>query len=242
VLISGACKSRKPLVTDTRKNTDSLTFGALPAGKDSLLRKNWEYFSTRMATDYTDPEQELSGTISLRMRRDSIIWFSISAALGIQVAKGIITNDSVKILDLYNKKYSRYKVSKLSETFGADIGLRELQNIIIGNPIFDTMVYRRELNSKSWYAEKTPLYNMVFAKDLSLPDSTYIHQKGSKRQINATYEGSKSAGSFWVAEKMLILALGDAKTVRLVIEFTTASDAFIPSYPFVVPEGYDMEE
>lgn len=242
VVIAGtACKSRKKVVMEQPRQFDSLFLGEVKNEKDSLLRKNWEYFSGRLAVNYITEDNELSGNISLRMRKDSIIWFSVSASIGIQVLKGIITKDSIHILDLYEKKYSKYGIQQLSGTFGAEIGLRELQNLLIGNPVFDTLVYRQDSASKAWFAANPPLSNVHFCNDFTAPDSIYLTQKGSMNQLKTIYTGNKSAGAFAVAEKMIATAFTDSKTVRLEIEFTTASDAFIPSYPFSVPENYERE-
>lgn len=234
-----ACKSRKHQVVQAPVILDTAQFSGPSTGRDSLLRKDWQYFSGRLAVDYTSEEQSLSGTISLRMKRDSILWFSASAALGIQVAKGIITRDSVKILDLYEKRYMAYGIEELGSMFGVNLGLRELQNLILANPVFDSLTYRRNGSGHNWFAVENPLSNILTARDFSAADSSFLTQKGSMRQLMVAYSGQKTAGSFNVPAMMMALASSEAKTVRLDIEFTTASDAPIPSYPFAVPPDYE---
>jgi hypothetical protein len=97
------------------------------------------------------------------------------------------------------------------------------------------------MNSGGWFGTRAPLQNVIFTKYFSQPDSSYITQESNMKQLKASYYGTKSAGAFQVAETMLVLGMGDKKTVRMDIEFTNASDAFIPSYPFSVPEGYTIE-
>ena len=173
------------------------------------------------------------------MRKDSIIWFSISATIGIQIMKGIITKDQVQILDLFNKKYYKYSIAELGNKFGGDIGLRELQNLIIGNPIFDTLVYQKDIQGKRWISENPPISNLMYASDFHLPDSSLVIQKGSTKQLKTKYFGSLSTGSFSVAKIFQIITLSASNTIRLDLEFKTASDAVIPSYPFSVPDGYE---
>lgn len=235
----GACKSRKHQVVQAPVLLDTTQLSDQSSGPDSLLRKDWQYFSGRLAVDYTSEEQSLSGTISLRMKRDSILWFSASAALGIQVAKGIITRDSVKILDLYEKRYMAYGIEELGSMFGVNLGLHELQNLILANPVFDTLTYKRNGGTRNWFAVENPLTNILTAGDFSAPDSSFLTQKGSMRQLMVSYNGQKTAGRFNVPALMMVLASSEAKSVRLDIEFTTASDAPIPSYPFAVPPDYE---
>lgn len=241
----GACHSKKKLITDKPISIDSLPMAdSLSIMKgDGINRKGWEYFSGRLGVDYSDGENEdMSGNISLRMRRDSIIWFSVSVAMGIQVAKGIITHDSVTILDLYHKEYVTYGISDLSATLGTEVSLRNLQNIILGNPVFDTLSYRYDTASRGWFAAEPPVTNLLFTNGSNNVDSSFVVQKGTGRQLKALYEGNRSAGSFDVAETLWLTAFGDKKTVRFRIAFTTASDAFIPSYPFRIPDDYRKKE
>ncbi|MBS3915861.1 MAG: DUF4292 domain-containing protein [Bacteroidetes bacterium] len=252
----GSCKSRKHISrrdAEIQNRQDSLNISHLFDSMennlknqtykvDSLKRIEWEYFSSRMAVDYSGVDQDLSFNVSLRMRKDSIIWFSVSAALGIQVMKGIVTADSVKLLDLYNKKYTQYSIKQLGELLGAEIGLRELQNLILSNPLYDKMSYVMNENKAFHYAINGQLLNGIYSRNYTMPDSVFVQQNNSLRQLRASYTGLKNAGAFDVAEKMVILATGDAKNVRMDIEFTTATDAYIPSYPFVVPPDYEIEK
>ena len=55
-------------------------------------------------------------TINIRMKSDSIIWISISPLLGIEVARVVATQDSIKFLD--RLKLSRFQgVPPLSEKY-----------------------------------------------------------------------------------------------------------------------------
>lgn len=235
-----SCKSRKKITESARPTVDSVVFVNQTNGKDSLLRQKWEHFSGRIAVDFQDDEQSQSGLINLRMRRDSIIWFSVNAAMGIQVLKGVVTKDSIRYLDLFNKKYYAYGISALGNQLGAEIGLHELQNLFIGNPVFDTMVYVPDPSrSNGWIAVSHPVSSEVFCNHFSYPDSTFLVQKGSNREMKALYSGTKSAGSFLVPSILDLTGYSASKTVRLKLEFKTASDAVIPSYPFTVPEGYE---
>lgn len=231
-----SCHTRKKLVTTQPK----VTFTSIPHSQDSLLRQPWEYLSCRLAVDYIG-EEEQSLSVSMRMRRDSIIWFSVSANAGIQiqVMKGIITRDSIKAIEMIHKKYYRFGIAELGNRFGASLGLRELQNLFIGNPVFDTLVYKTDSVSKAWIAWNPPVANQVFAGNFVRPDSTLLIQKGSPRTLHTAYSGQFEAGNLVLSQFMNLLAEGASNTVRLNFEFKTASDAFIPSYPFTVPDGYD---
>lgn len=240
--LAGACKSKKAVVTTQpvtigNHNADSVSVVALKG--DNINRKSWNYFSDRLNIDYVSGDGgEMSGTLSLRMRNDSILWFSVSVAFGIQVAKGIITRDSVLVLDLYHKEYMRLGIQDLSTMLGASVSLRELQNLIVSNPIFDTTFYQKDIPSGGWYSAKPPITNVIFTNSNGNIDTSFIAEKEKNRQIKVIYEGEQRSGSFSVPQQMQLTAIGDKNTVRLQASFTNPSDAFIPSYPFSIPSGY----
>ena len=244
ILIFTACHSKKKLV-DERIKIDNLPKSdtTIELKGDGINRKSWEFFSGRMGVDFIDESgQELSGTVSLRMRKDSVVWFTVSVAMGIQVAKGLITRDSVFLLDLYHREYFKVGIAEFTKNLGAPVSLRNLQNIIIGNPVFDSLNYRYNSEYKGWFVNETKVGNLVFVNSNSNIDSSFILQIGTNNQLKSLYEGNKSAGAFSVAETLFLRAFTDKKTVQIRIAFTTASDSYIPSYPFQIPADYKQKD
>src|SRR5262249_51381025 len=72
----------------------------------------------------------------LRIRKDSMIWVSVNAALGIEAFRLLITPDSVKILDKLKKIVRLRSVSFLQDEVHLPVDFKTLQDLLIGNPIF----------------------------------------------------------------------------------------------------------
>lgn len=74
---------------------------------------------------------------TLRMRRDSAIWVSISPALGIEVFRILITPDSLKLISKVpdNKYYYAGRLDVLSQMLGTEIDFDMLQNLLVGNAL-----------------------------------------------------------------------------------------------------------
>jgi hypothetical protein len=86
----------------------------------------------------------------LRMYKDSVLWVSITAILGIEGLRAYITKDSVKLLDKQNKIYTARSVAYLQEVSDLPLDLSSLQNLLLGNPVFfdSTIVsYSRSANT-----------------------------------------------------------------------------------------------
>jgi hypothetical protein len=73
---------------------------------------------------------------NIRMLRDSTIWISVNAVLGIEALRALITRDSVKLIDKLNKTYTARSITYLQDVTSLPLDLPTLQDLIIGNAVF----------------------------------------------------------------------------------------------------------
>jgi hypothetical protein len=70
--------------------------------------------------------------VNIRMKKDSIIWLSVTG-VGFEVARGIITPDSIVFMDKIHKDYFVFSYQQLSKQYNFDLNFPLLQSVIIGN-------------------------------------------------------------------------------------------------------------
>ena len=70
----------------------------------------------------------------LRIRKDSVIWMSITS-IGIEAARVIITQDSVKLIDRLKKQYFLGDFKYINQLLGADLDYQMLEALLIGNSL-----------------------------------------------------------------------------------------------------------
>jgi len=107
-----------------------------PTGKKKkfeIQESDFQYFHSRSKVKYHDDNNNLSFTANIRIKKDSIIWISLSPMLGIEAARGIITRDSMVLVDRLNKEYAIYDYVSLSEKFNFDLNYELIQSILMGN-------------------------------------------------------------------------------------------------------------
>jgi hypothetical protein len=93
-------------------------------------------FSAKMKLDFQTPDDGKSGTINVRMKKDSIIWISVTGtALNIEVLRVLITPDSVTIMDKINKTVQQTSISHLQEVTHLPVSFTDLQDFLVGNAI-----------------------------------------------------------------------------------------------------------
>ncbi|MBA4166738.1 MAG: DUF4292 domain-containing protein [Chitinophagaceae bacterium] len=83
----------------------------------------------------------------IRLRKDSVLWVSINALLGIEAFRIMITPDSVKVLNKLDKVAQLRSVSYLKEITKLPFTFNELQDLVVGNPIYfgnNIVSYKKE--------------------------------------------------------------------------------------------------
>lgn len=79
---------------------------------------------------------EWAFTGNIRMRRDSTIWISVSAFLGMESIRALVTQDSVVLVNRMNQTYLAEPMSNLVQTFQIP-SLQETQALLLGDGTSD---------------------------------------------------------------------------------------------------------
>jgi hypothetical protein len=70
----------------------------------------------------------------IRIRKDSVIWMSITK-IGIEAARVIITTDSLKLIDRLKKEYFIGDFNYINKLFGTDLDYQMLEALLVGNSL-----------------------------------------------------------------------------------------------------------
>lgn len=125
-------------------------------------RLDFEQFSAKISADVRSPQNNNSFRATLRIRKDSAIWVSVSPALGIEVFRVLCTQDSVLYVDKINKSFFRGTYKKLNELTNSELNLQALQEILVGNPLyFDPELKYRSKNDEVGYQLSTRNVNRL---------------------------------------------------------------------------------
>lgn len=93
----------------------------------------FDRFQTKFNAKVETPDANLSLKGQLRMKNDSIVWISVSLPIGVEVVRGMITKDSVFMINRTDKTYVKESIKHFKQipTQIAEIGF--IQSILVGN-------------------------------------------------------------------------------------------------------------
>ena len=97
---------------------------------------DYQWMTAKMSGELKVESGEFSFTGNLRMRRDSTIWLSVSAFMGMESLRTLITQDSVVLLNRMNQTYLSEPISAVSETYPV-ASLQEIQALLLGDGTAD---------------------------------------------------------------------------------------------------------
>ena len=98
--------------------------------KSSLVVDTFNCVEIKFNLDFSSSSQSHSGSGTLRMVNDSLIWMSVSA-LGLEVGRALFTPDSVKFIFKLKNKYFAGDYSYLRTFLPVDVDFNILQSIFL---------------------------------------------------------------------------------------------------------------
>ncbi len=150
VVIFFACSATKELKVKkkVRLISDSKLYNNII---DSSLNYSAIYFKKfSVSVDNNGKKNSYKGV--MKIQRDSAIWISMTAPLGIEVARILITQDSVKFIDRYHKEYFKGDFDLIAAKFNNEFDFFTIQSILTNSlfefPKFDDKPFIRNFKGK----------------------------------------------------------------------------------------------
>jgi hypothetical protein len=95
---------------------------------------DFDYLSARARIVIEEPDGKTTrGSLNLRAKKDSLIWFSVTPGLGIEALRGIITKDKIRIKDRINGQNINMSYIEFENKFGLKLSLTLFQNLLYAN-------------------------------------------------------------------------------------------------------------
>lgn len=143
--INSSCKHRKeltqketlpvPVKSDSSDSRCRLDYKNAKALSRLMLENEFDYtwIFAKANVESLVEEKEESFDIRLSLRKDSAMLVNIQYVLGINVAKVLITKDSVKFVDYIHKSFFVGDFGYINDLLHVDIDFDLLQSVLFGN-------------------------------------------------------------------------------------------------------------
>ncbi len=209
-------------------------------------RISFTTFSAKIDVNYKDnKDKKYNVNAHLRMYKDSVIWISVTAILGIEAMRAYITKDSVKILDKDNKVLLLRTVSYLRDMTALPLDLPSLQELLIGNPVFldsNIVSYTKASNDISFFSIGTFFKNLfTISENEKWPLSSKLDDVDEQRNRTCllTYSNYENKQGFLFSTRRSI-SLSEKGKTDIKMDFKQYSFNETLSFPFSIPKNYTI--
>lgn len=235
------------ILPQVNPHADSIAF--IKEQYNQLLKNRISFttFSGKIEVDYTDADgKKYDVNAHVRMYKDSIIWVSVTAILGIEGLRAYITKDSVKLLNKQDKVYTARSVSFLQEVTALPLDLGSLQDLLLGNPVFldsNIISYSTTPNSVSLQSNGSFFKNLI---TLGLSDKLIQSSKLDdmdefrSRTCYLTYsEYENKKGPNFSTKRTINVA--EKKKLDIKLNYKQYEFNETLSFPFSIPKNYKRD-
>jgi len=235
-----SCGSPKAIATDGSINEKLTAKQLIKANK--IRNADFKTLQARVKIDIIEDGREQGYTVTLRMERDKTIW--LNATLGLARAK--ITPKSVQFYDKLNNQYFDGNYALLSDILGIELNFEQVQNLLIGQPMFNlkNRDYEISNNNTSYVLAPVPqdpllelflLFNPTHLK----MDSQQLSQTLKKRFLQIDYTEYQQIDKEILPQNIKIIAIEEYEQLTVELEYRSVNINQDVRFPFNIPSGFE---
>lgn len=210
---------------------------------------DFRYLTAKSKISFKGQQQDIdNANVNIRVRKDSIIWLSVSK-LGIEAVRGRITRDSITIIDKIHREYSVYDFPTLSRQFNFDMNFDLLQALIVGNLPLPKRPAQKIKNERDYLLlrqseGKVLVENYIGEQDRKLK-KLMVTEQPTKNTLRLDYDDFTSLNNFLFPYTSLVTVDYKSKTdgqfyqtlLRIKHNKVELVDKS-PGFPFSIPSSY----
>lgn len=260
VFVGTQCKTkpkRKTLHIDAGPATSSNPVGNADSLLLSILQSNnpCNWYSAKAEVEIKSKKQKQSFSASIRLRKDSAIWVSITPALGIEAIRVLLTKDSVSYFDRIHNEYFTGDYNIVKQTLKIEAGYQLIQALILGNSYlhYPPDLYGSALENGYWMLSSRKKRQIKRNTELPVPEilfqeiffnpvtnkiaRTYLQDYRPIRRFDVAYSGFLDVDGIITPTIVSVKASAD-DDVEIYLELSKIVMNKPLNLPYKIPEGY----
>lgn len=195
----------------------------------------------KVKIELTQNDKTQGSTFNLRIEKDKVIW--LSAKLGLARMK--ITPEKVRFYSKLDNEYFDGDYKLLSDFVGVDLDFEKVQNILLGQAIFDlkSQPHSVSVNDNSYALQPKDqnalleLFYLINPSHFKM-NSLQLFQQLKKRILQVDYKSYQEVDKQILPKDIRIIAVEDTDEVAITMEFKSLTLNEEVRFPFKIPSGY----
>lgn len=181
-------------------------------------------------------------TVNIRIKKGQQIWVSITAVLGVEVARAFITPDSIKIMNRLETTYLKKPFSYVYAYTSKQINYKTLESLLTGNAVAelvnDNAVMKADKGDVILSGNLDDLiYALTVGPDLRVTQTNMSNQIAGQ-SIHVFNAAFIQVGTHVIPSKINISSASGAKNIQAELHYTKTEFDQVLLYPFTVPARF----
>lgn len=234
-------------------------------GAEYLMNKlkehelKFQQFSAKFTASYEVDRKTTNVSGNLRISRDSIIWISVTPALGLEAVRFMLTPDSILFLNRLAKTYFVNNFSYINQLLNKTLDYDMVQSFLIGNDfsLYDSNSFKASVENQQYKLNtvnrmKIRRYVRRSEDDISIPlQSIWLdpvtfkvsrvmlkEAERDSRKFQANYSNFEQTDGELIPTQLEFVVETDETKIRINLEYTKVQINQEQTYLFKIPENY----
>jgi len=229
---------------------------------EQLKKNELKYNSFTAKITVTVVENKNANTFygTLRLKRDSALWLTITPAVGIEMMRVLITPDSLKIINRIKQTYLSDKFDYINILLDTDLDFDVLQSFIIGNDLsyYENDKFKAAIENKRYtlttigrrkirkFVKEQENLKVMLQKIFINPETfkiekIAINEINDNRKIEAKYSQFSEVNDQQFANHVEYEMIADKK-LNMIIDYAKIIINKSFEMPFNIPDNYSKME
>jgi hypothetical protein len=253
LLLASCSTQRKVIKAPIKEEGADYLFKKL---QEHELQYNW--LTAKFSAEYKNKGQTTSFNGQIRIRKDSVIWLSFSPALGIEVFRMMLTQDSVKFINRMNNTFFKGDYNYVNHYLNTNIDFDILQSFLTGNDLsfYEDGKFKAGLDNGSYKlstADRKKLKKFVRNSQENLrvliqniwidPQTFKITRANVKEirepniQLEAIYTDFEKIGEQQFP-RVMSFDITASNNLSVDVNFSKITLNILQTFPFKIPQSY----
>jgi len=236
------CKAKKQAVIAPKPVTTvpDKSLSKLDAIRSSQLSYNTFSGKAKTKLDINGSSNDV--TLNIRIQKGKKIWVSVTAIAGIEVARALITPDSLLVINKFQGLYVRKPFSYIYSYTSQQINFDSLEALLVGNAIPQLINDDAKLQADSTRIVMSGSlqelsYKLVLGADLKA-NHTELSDLVADQSLTVDNSAFISAANRVLPSQIDMSSVMPKKKVKMNLHYIKADFDLPLEYPFSIPSDY----
>lgn len=244
VLALVSCKAHKQLIV----NRAPAVVAPAPAKASPVNAKlvairakqlNFNTFSGKAKAKLDIDGSNNDVTLNVRIQHDQKIWVSITAILGVEVARALITPDSILVINRLQGVYLKKPFGYIHQYAGRQVNYSTVESLLVGNAMPELLNNSADINAVNANTVITGnlqdlMYKLIIGPDYKVSQTSLANQQAGQ-SLQVTNSAFIQADTRVMPSQIDIASAVANKKINISLHYNDAGFDKVLEYPFSIP-------